>query len=216
MNVRERPYKIGFLGTVALIGAVLAFMYSTTFPSEHIWTIISAVLLCIIGLAFAFMMVGLKFDPFNMSHLVESIIWTAISVVAIWIVQKTAPFNLVVSPISTKLFSVLMGVAEECFFRVGLTTVFYKMTNQAWLAIIASSGIWTVYHISRYGGSGIGVFLVIFMVGCVLGWVMLSSKMGDGVIFGHAIVNFLIVQDNMNVAIEEGFKAVAMLMGLIV
>ena len=187
----SKPYKIGFLGTMALVGAVLVFMYASTFPSEHTYTIFGAVLFAVIGIAFAFIMVGLKFEPFALRDLVESLIWTAVSVGAIWIINVTVPFNLDVAPLSMRMFSVLQGVAEESFFRVWLCAFAFKVTKQAWLAIGVSSGIWALYHMQRYGGAGMGTFLVIFMAGCVLGWVMLTSKMGDGVIFGHALVNFL-------------------------
>jgi len=187
----SKPYKIGFLGTMALVGAVLIFMFLSTFPSEHSNTLFGAVLMGVIGIAFAFIMVGLKVEPFQFADLVESVIWTGVSVGAIWIINATVPFNLDVAPLSSRLFSILMGVFEEAFFRVWLCTFIDKVTKQAWLAIIVSSGIWSVYHLQRYGGAGLGTFLVIFMAGCILGWVMLTSKMGDGVIFGHALVNFL-------------------------
>lgn len=191
MSESKRAYKIGFLGTIALAGAIIIFMYAGTFPSEHIWTVYGAVLMTVIGLAFAYMMVGVKFEFFQFRDLAESIIWTAISVVAIWIVNKTVPFSLDVAPLSERLFSILMGVAEESFFRIWLCTFIDKYTRQSWLAIGVSSAVWSIYHINRYGGSGIGTFFVIFIAGCLLGWVLLASKRGDGVIFAHAVVNYL-------------------------
>lgn len=191
MSQSRRPYKIGFLGTIALVGAVLVFMYAGTFQTEHTWTIAQAVLFCAVGILFAFVMVGLKFEPFQLRDLLESIFWTGISFFAIWVINHTVPFRLDVSPMSERLFSVLMGVAEESFFRVWLCTFINEWTKQGWLAIGVSSGVWALYHLERYGGAGAGAFAVIFLAGCVLGWVMLSSKMGDGVIFAHAIVNLL-------------------------
>lgn len=186
----QRPYIIGFLGTMAIVSAVIIFMYATTFPSEHTWTIISAVVLLVVGLAFAYMMVGVRFEPFQFKHMVESIIWSAVSVAMIWMVNTQVPFNLDVTPLSSRLFSVLMGVSEECFFRVWLTTFTQRVTNSTLLAIGVSSGIWTVYHISRYGGD-ISAFFIIFVAGLVLGIAMLQSKMADGVVFAHGIVNYL-------------------------
>ena len=192
MSEARRPYKIGFLGTIALAGAVLVFMYAGTFPSEHIWTVFGAVLMGVIGLAFAYMMVGLKFELFQLRDFVESILWTAISVVAIWIVNKTVPFTLDVAPLSERVFSILMGVMEESFFRLWLCAFIDHYTRQSWLAIGVSSFVWSTYHISRYGGAGMGTFMVIFFAGCVLGWVLLASRRGDGVIFAHGIVNYLV------------------------
>ena len=191
MSQSERPYRIGFLGTIALVGAVLVFMYAGTFQTDQ-WLIVQAVLFCAIGILFACVMVGVKFEPFQMRDLVESIVWTAVSFCAIWVINHTVPFRLEVAPISERLFSVLMGVAEESFFRVFLCTFIFKFTRQGWLAIGVSSAVWAIYHLERYGGWGMGAFVVIFLAGCVLGWVMLYSKMGDGVIFAHGAVNFLV------------------------
>lgn len=187
---QQRPYTISFLGTMAIVTALLIFMYATTFEAYQGGVIISAVLLLVVGLVFAWIMVGVRFEPFQLAHMVESIVWTALSVGAIWLVNMQVPFNLDVSPMSNQLFSILMGVAEECFFRVWLATFINKVTRFSLLAIGVSSGIWSVYHISRYGGN-MSAFFIIFMAGIFLGFVMLYSKMADGVIFAHALVNYL-------------------------
>lgn len=191
MSQKRRPYKIGFLGTMALIGSTLILMYAGTFPTENVWVIVQAVLFCVVGIVFAMFMVGLKIEPFNLRDAIDSIMWTAISFGAIYLVNKTVPFRLEVAPLSDRLFSVFMGVSEETFFRVWLCTFIAQWTKQDWLAIIISSGIWSLYHIHRYGAGGLHAFWILFFAGCVLGWVMLASRKGDGVMFAHAVVNFL-------------------------
>jgi len=175
---------------MAIVLSLLIFMYHTTLEAEGSNIVLSAVILLVVGLLFAWVMVGVKFEPFQLRTMVESLLWTAMSAVAIWMVNRYVPFTLDVGFVSTRLFSVLMGVAEESFFRLFLTTFMYKVTKLSWLAIGISSATWTIYHIGRYGGD-INAFFVIFMAGLVLGFVMLYSKMADGVIFAHALVNYI-------------------------
>jgi len=186
---RKHVYSVGFLGTIAIVLSLLIFMYYTTLETESS-ILLSSVMLLVVGLLFAWIMVGVKFEPFELKRMFESILWTAMSALAIWVVNSRVPFKLDVGFMNTRLFSVLMGVAEESFFRLFLTTFMYKITKMSWLAIVVSSSTWTIYHIGRYGGD-MGAFFVIFMAGLVLGFVMLYSKMADGVMFAHAVVNYL-------------------------
>jgi len=189
LSSKRDIYTVGFLGTIAIVLSLLIFMYYTTLQTESS-VLLSSVMLLVVGLLFAWIMVGVKFEPFELKRMFESILWTAMSALAIWIVNSKVPFTLDVSFGSTRLFSVLMGVAEESFFRLFLTTFIYKITKMSLLAIIISSSTWTIYHIGMYGGD-MGAFVVIFMAGLVLGFVMLYSKMVDGVMFAHAVVNYI-------------------------
>lgn len=190
MRRQKAPYRLGFLGGMAVVTAILIFMYATTFLREQSTIIQNAIEFLFIGVGMAFFTVGLKFEVFKMETLGESILWMAICVVIIWMVQATAPFTLEVEVLNKQLFAVLMGVSEECFFRLFLCTFIKRMTGAGWLAIILSSFGWSVYHIARYGAN-MGTLLIIGVAGCALGWVMLESKMGDGPIFAHALINFL-------------------------
>ena len=187
---REKPYRLGFLGGMSVVTAILIFMYATTFLGEQSIIIQNAILFLIIGVVMAFITVGLRFEPFKMKTLGESILWMTVSVGIIWIVQTQAPFTLQVEVLSTQLFAVLMGVSEECFFRLFLCTFIKKYTGSMGFAIVTSAFTWAVYHIARYGAD-MGTIFVIGGAGCALGFVMLQSKMGDGPIFAHALINFL-------------------------
>lgn len=189
---QQRPYTLGFLGTMAIVSALIIFMYGTTFESGVQATYVSAVVFLVVGLIFAYTMVGFRFEPFNLAGFFESLLWTSVSVTAIWMVNMRVPFSLTATPLSSKLFSVLMGVAEECFFRLWMVTFINKFTKSSILAVGVSSGIWTTYHIARYAGQP-NAFFVVFIAGLILGFAMLYSKRADGVIFAHAIVNFLAV-----------------------
>jgi len=187
---QRQPYFLGFLGSMTVATAWIVFMYATTFQVDAgtMWT---ASMFIIGGLALAKIFVGLKIEPFNFKRFFESILWTAISAGLIYIINKTVPFRMEGLLMSSRTFAVLMGVAEECTFRVFLCTFVFKVSNSFWLAVGGSSVIWTVYHFSRYGGSGLGAFLILFLAGLCLGAVMLHSRMADGVIFSHGLINFI-------------------------
>ncbi|MBA7496191.1 hypothetical protein ES702_06789 [subsurface metagenome] len=119
----------------------------------------------------------------------ETILWAGMSVCAIYIVHRFVPLELIVtSPISIKWLNVLQGVSEECFFRVWLCGVASRYSNFG--AIVGSSAIWSAYHIARYGGS-LSVLLILFCAGCILGWIYVNTRFADGVIFGHALHNYI-------------------------
>lgn len=119
----------------------------------------------------------------------ESIMWGGASFAMILVLQRLIPITFeTTAPISPRLLGVLVGVGEECFFRVFLCGVGSKFSQ--WGGIIGSSAIWSAYHINRYGGN-LNILLIIFLVGCALGWIYLQTKVADGVIFGHALVNFV-------------------------
>jgi membrane protease YdiL (CAAX protease family) len=172
------------------MSAVLVFMYAQTFGIEQT-VFISAVMFLVVGVMFAWVMVGVQFNFFDFKHLFTDLFWTALSVGAVFIVNTQVPFRLQAeNPVGVRLFSVLMGVAEECFFRLWLCNFFFKISRSMVLSIVVSSGIWTIYHIARYQGQP-SAFFVIFGAGCILGYVMLASRRADAPIFAHGVVNYI-------------------------
>jgi len=169
---------------------LLIFMYASTFQPETINLLTAGVLLLVIGLVFGILMVGIAFKPFSFERLFESIIWTGLAFGIIYIVNKQVPFTLGVQVLNVRWYAVLMGVSEECFFRLFLTGFVYRISHSKLLAIVLGAWVWTIYHMARYGGDT-GALLVVLLAGFALGWVFLESKMGDGVIFAHALVNFI-------------------------
>ena len=186
----RQSYSLGFLGGMAVVTALMIFLYAVTFLGETTTIIQNAILFLLAGVTMAFVTVGLRFQAFNLQTLGNSIMWTLVSIIIIWIIQVYAPFTLQVEVLNNQLFSVLMGVSEECFFRLFLCTFLKKITDSDFFSIVISAFTWAIYHIARYGAS-LNTLWVIGLAGCALGFVMLRSKMGDGPIFAHAFVNFM-------------------------
>lgn len=170
--------------------ATLILMYGATFRGDETvrGILLTSVMFLSIGLTFGTLMTGITFKFWDM-RVYETLLWVAMSFGAIYIVNRLVPIQYVVtSPVSLRWLNVLQGVSEECFFRVWICGVASKFST--WGAIIGSSAIWSAYHIARYGGN-LNVLLVVFCAGCILGWVYLESRFADGVIFAHALVNFI-------------------------
>ncbi len=184
------PISIGFLGSMGIVGAVLVFMYASTFQPAVTDLLLSAVALLTIGLSLAYMLVGIRFLPFDLKHFGTSLIWTVFAVVLIFTVNRVVPFTLGVNVLNLRWFAVLMGVAEECFFRLFLCSFIEKVSRSKIFAVLISAFVWSIYHIARYSGNPSALWIVLF-AGVGLGFTLVQSRLGDGVIFAHAIVNFL-------------------------
>lgn len=192
MSNGHRGFQIRFFGIISILVATIVLMYGTTFrgDSEVVSILLTSVTMLTIGLTFGVLMTGVQFKFFDM-RIVETILWTGMSFGGILLVNRLVPIRFdVTSGISEKWLGVLLGVAEELFFRVWICGFASKFSH--WGAIVGSSAIWSAYHIARYGGS-LNTLLLIFVVGCLLGWIYLKSKVADGVIFGHALVNYFAI-----------------------
>lgn len=183
-----RRFEIRFFGIMSILVATLILMYGTTFRGDPEITqiLLIATMMLTIGITFGALMTGLRFKFWDM-EIIETLLWTGASFGGILVVNQLVPIQFDVTGISPRLLGVLVGVSEELFFRVWLCGVASKF-NQ-WGAILGSSAVWSAYHIARYGGS-FNVLFLIFVAGCMLGWIYLNTKVADGVIFAHALVNW--------------------------
>lgn len=192
MQQTRKPFVIGFLGTMSIVSAFIILLYATTFK-EATDILLSAMVMLLAGLFMASVTVGLKWQPFSLKQFFETFMWTALNFGAILILNRYIPFRLdVTTTLPERYFAVLMGVVEECFFRVFLCGFVYRMFNSGLLAIGTSSKVWSVYHIARYGGN-FNILLIIFMCGCVLGASFIYSRNADGCILAHGVVNWIAV-----------------------
>ncbi|MEO6134619.1 MAG: CPBP family intramembrane glutamic endopeptidase, partial [Ginsengibacter sp.] len=70
---------------------------------------------------------------------------------------------------SMLIIGVLPGIFEEVLFRGGIQNIFTRWTKNPWVAIIATSIIFSIIHLSYYG------FFVRFALGIILGLVFYYS-----------------------------------------
>ena len=191
MSQRNGVYYIGFLGSIAIAAAFLMLMYALTFPIESKDSFVYMALLGVVGLAAGFAMVGFQLQPLDFKRFTQTIMWSGVSFCLIYLVNRMVPVHIdIAMPYGETMFSVLAGVAEELFFRVWLCTFIHKITHMMWLSAAVSGGVWALYHINRYGGS-MNTLIMIGIVGFIQGFILLYSRMADGPIFGHMLVNYI-------------------------
>jgi membrane protease YdiL (CAAX protease family) len=180
------------MGTLAIVGALLIFLWILTFQvADLMYAIVTASFFLIGGLALGVSLVGVNFRLFFTKDIIPTIMLTGANVLVILFVNQLVPIRFDLTVINPQLFGVLVGVAEECFFRLFLCGFFYRITHNQWLAIGVSAVIWSGYHIARYGGQGAGVFILITISGFMLGATYLLTRNADAPIFAHALVNFI-------------------------
>jgi len=191
LSSEPKKFTVGLFGTLAIVAALLIFLWLLTFQApEMLSPLVTASFFLVGGLSLSFAMVGVKIEPFMLERLVQTVLATVLNVVVIFYVNSLVPISFEFSVVDPQFFAVLIGVAEECFFRLFLCGLFYRFTNSFLIAVFGSSAVWSGYHISRYGGD-LSILMIIFMCGCVLGATFLYTRSADGGIFGHALVNYI-------------------------
>lgn len=192
----NKPYTVGFLGTFALAGAVLVYLFSTTYDPDAINAFFTMFLILISGVVLSYIFVGWRMAPLSFKNIMTDILSTVVAFIAILYVNSLVPVTLGVSPIGETAFAVLSGVAEEWMFRLWLCAWIDKITKSKFIAILASSGIWAWFHLARASGYGTlpvqwDYITLVFLAGLPLGFITLYFRSADGPTFGHMIVNAL-------------------------
>ena len=189
LKVGGSEYTVSFFGQIALVGAVLLYLFSTTFNPEEINSFYTMIMILIAGIVLTIALVGMpKFIPFNLRSLGSDAVATAGSFIAIYELNQFVPAEIGISPIGETSFGVLAGVTEEWFFRMFLCAWFYKITKSIWISVGVSSMIWAVFHLARYGAS-LNLIWLVFFVGLPLGYFTLYFRSADGPTFAHMIIN---------------------------
>jgi membrane protease YdiL (CAAX protease family) len=86
------------------------------------------------------------------------------------------------------LYSVLIGIAEEQFFRGFLTDWLLSVLPSWIMAVSAGAGIFAVYHFARYG-TQLNALVYVFAGGFILGWVAYKSRRLSPTMIAHAANN---------------------------
>jgi len=186
----SQKYTVSFFGTIALIGAALLYLFSTTFDPPTVAHFFTMILILVIGIVLAVVLVGVRFIGFSLKSLVQDAVATIASFFSLYLVNRVIPAEIGISPLGETAFGILAGVAEEWFFRLFLCAWIFKVTKSPFLAIPASSLVWALFHLARYGGN-MNLILIVFMAGLPLGIFTLYFRSADGPTFGHMIVNAL-------------------------
>ncbi len=179
---------VSFFGQLALAGAVMVYIFSTTFGPTEISNFFVMLFILIFGIVLSYTMVGVKFIAFSAKSLFSDLVATLASFIAVWYVNKIVPAEIGISPIGETAFGILAGVSEEWMFRAWLCSWIYKVTGSMLLAVPISSFAWAIFHLARYGAN-MNLIWLVFFAGLPLGYFTLAFRSADGPTFGHMIVN---------------------------
>jgi membrane protease YdiL (CAAX protease family) len=119
--------------------------------------------------------------------------WTGVAVagmllsgVAINYVKASAPMQL--TGTNAILYSTLIAVSEEQFFRGFWTDWLLVRLPNPVLALFSSAGIFTIYHFARYGTAS-DALVYVFMGGFILAFVAYKSRRLSPNMLGHILNN---------------------------
>ena len=90
------------------------------------------------------------------------------------------------------LYSMLIAVAEEQFFRGFITDWLLSKIAQPHMALLASALIFTIYHFARYGTKP-EALLYAFAGGFILSWVAYKSRRLSPCMLAHILNNAIAV-----------------------
>lgn len=93
------------------------------------------------------------------------------------------------TPTNTVLYSILMAVAEEHFFRGALTGYLLTVTSPS-LAVIGSGMIFGVYHLAVYGTDP-SAMIYVMVAGMVLSWAAVRTRRLSPGILAHVANNIM-------------------------
>lgn len=195
----RQPYTVSLFGQIALAGAVLVYLFSATWDPTQISHFFTMTLLLLAGVILSVVMVGVRFIPFDTKHLVADLISTAVSFGSVWLINAVvsnislSSTDIVpgTSPIGTISFGILAGVAEGWFFHLWLVGWINDITGTPFIAVPATSLVWSIFHLARYGAD-MNQIILIFIAGIPLAALTLYFRSNDGPTFGHMLVNALV------------------------
>jgi membrane protease YdiL (CAAX protease family) len=89
---------------------------------------------------------------------------------------------------SALVYSVLIAVSEEVFFRGFVTDWLLVNMKKTYLALVASAAVFCAYHLARYG-TNVNALAYVFFGGFILSWVAYKSKRISPTLIAHVINN---------------------------
>lgn len=187
---RARPVMIDLITINAIILTIILFMYAATWGTSLSLNFIFACVLIALGLAVSLLIGLVKLGGLStLKYRNRMMLWLFICLGVVYILNWSTTWKSGASlSLDYMSSTVLIGVAEDVFFRSFITAWLIALTGP-FLGIILGSGVFTVYHTNRYG-SDPNSMMITFGAGLVLGWAMHSTGSLTSSVLAHVIVNF--------------------------
>ena len=187
----QRKVKLDIIALFWIVLAILIALYGTTYvdiePSMASKNLISSQIL-IAGLFLTYITVGVVWSDIRYEKSFFPLVFAGLA--GVMISNVASKFTASSVSVPPALFSVLIGISEETFFRGFVQSLAESLTNNTIFAIIISSAIFTTYHFAVYSGTPQALF-VMFGAGLVLGTVFSLSRRLSINYTCHGIYNLL-------------------------
>jgi membrane protease YdiL (CAAX protease family) len=96
--------------------------------------------------------------------------------------------SLQITSFDNVLYSALMAISEEMFFRGFVFDLFLSAIKFHWIAIFLSAGVFAVYHLAVYS-TEFNSLLFVFAGGLILSWITLKTRRLGPSILAHSANN---------------------------
>lgn len=189
---RAKPVTVDLVTITSIILACMLFMYSATgMESATFQLSIFNMMLLVAGLGLAFFLGMIAPGGLSDARKKNVVIWLTVSLGVVFLLNLVTKWQVVETSLSIGAVTagVLAGVSEDVFFR-GFLTNWFMRTMGPFIGIMAGAGVFTIYHLSRYGSSPSNLMLV-FGGGVVLGVAMWQTRSLTAPVLAHMLVNFL-------------------------
>ena len=188
----NQPYTVGFFGVIALVGAVLLYLYGSMLNSSPL-TMTSFIVLAGVAEEWFFRMFLCTWI-YRFTHTaflavpISSLLWAVFHIGRVSGETVTAD-NLMFMG----MFGILIAGVVLSYIFVGFRFEPFN-TQRLFVTIIATVvSFVAVYYVSSVlaVGGGFDYLLLVFLAGLPLGYITLLFKSADGPTFGHMLVNAL-------------------------
>lgn len=188
----NQGYRVGFFGTIALVGAILLYLYGSLWESSPLQTTAFNVLNGVAETWFFQIFLAAWIYKFTRSLLiavpVSALLWSSFHLARI--------SGAVVSGDSTLflvMFSMLIAGVVLSYVTVGFRFEPFNLKTFTIDLVSAGASFAIIYYLSSVVGAsgGFDYLWLVFLVGMPLSYLTLLFRCGDGPVFGHMLVNAL-------------------------
>lgn len=184
--------KQDFISISFILIAMIIFFYSATWSGDMAFKAIIGVVLLIGGLVFAFILGYSQVAPVGSKVFIFSLLAFGAIMVTNLVVKlfpTQAATTAASGPISWALFSVLIAISEEQWFR-GAITPFMVNSVGVILGSVMAGAVFGIYHFAVYGDQPTAL-MVVTMAGIMLSYLAIESKSITPGMIAHASNNFI-------------------------
>jgi len=178
---------------LSILGIMIA-LYLSTFKLEAL--ILFPIILLISGITMQyFILRRVEDDPdLDRGEAKDIMFYTIIGMAGFAIASFVSPmikiptYAVALSGVNASLYSILMAIAEEQFFRGFLAN--FLMEKGFFVGVVGSAMIFTVYHLAVYG-TAMSALMFVLIGGMILAWVGERSGRLSVPMIAHMINNLI-------------------------